>query len=59
MIRTVGKQPKKEIIDEINGCRNALLQKFDIYTLNAIERLIIAQIKLERDVPVPTQKQEP
>ena len=41
---------KKELIEEINGCRRALTVYFNDseYATNTVERLIIAHIKLAK-----------
>lgn len=53
----------KETVNEINEMRAALKSKFGEYTTNAIERLIMARIKLETldqsVVTEPTRKVEP
>lgn len=44
----VTKEQYKQVVDEILGCREAITKAFDPYTCNAIDRLIIARIKIEQ-----------
>jgi hypothetical protein len=41
--KKVSKEEYRQVIDEILGYRKALTKTFDEYTVNAIDRLIIAK----------------
>lgn len=45
--KVVSKEEYKQTVDEILRCHEAITKAFDEYTANAIDRLIIARIKLE------------
>lgn len=46
--REVTKEEYRATIDEILQCRNVVAKAFDPYTANAIDRLIMARIKIEQ-----------
>jgi hypothetical protein len=57
------KKRHKELVEEINGCREALRNSFlgnnlNEYTVNAIERLIIAHITLVRETYQSNSQEE-